>query len=107
MNAVKNDVEKLVEKELATANKKFPQFHSKHEGYAVILEEVEEAAREIDWIKADTEDLWDCVKHNSDATVVDNIVIRMLESAINAACEAIQVAAMCDKFLEIGKEVKY
>ena len=36
MNAVENDVRVLVGKELAAANERFPQFHSAHEGYAVI-----------------------------------------------------------------------
>ena len=42
MNAIENDVRALVDKELDAANERFPQFHSAHEGYAVILEEVEE-----------------------------------------------------------------
>lgn len=42
MNVIENDVRALVDKELTAANERFPQFHSAHEGYAVILEEVEE-----------------------------------------------------------------
>ena len=38
MNAVSEDVEKLVEKELESANERFPQFHSPHEGWAVLRE---------------------------------------------------------------------
>ena len=41
MNAVKKDVEKLVVKELNSANEQFPLFASLHEGYAVMLEEKE------------------------------------------------------------------
>ena len=40
MNAEKSDVEKLVQKELESANQKFPMFRSDHEGAAVIYEEV-------------------------------------------------------------------
>lgn len=58
MNAVSEDVEKLVEKELEAANERFPQFHSPHEGWAVMQEEA-------------------------------------------AACEAIQVAAMARKYLDM------
>ena len=32
MNAVKEDVEKLVQKELESANQRFPMFRSDHEG---------------------------------------------------------------------------
>ena len=41
MNAVKEDVEKLVQKELESANQRFPMFHSDHEGAAVIFEEIQ------------------------------------------------------------------
>ena len=42
MNAVENQVRELVKVELAAANEKFPPFHSAHEGWAVLKEEVEE-----------------------------------------------------------------
>lgn len=38
MNAVSEDVAKLVEKELANANKQFPAFASEHEAWAVMHE---------------------------------------------------------------------
>lgn len=41
MNVVSEDVEKLVKKELEAANERFPQFHSEHEGWAVMQEEAE------------------------------------------------------------------
>lgn len=36
MNVVENDIRALVDKELAAANKRFPQFHSAHEAKTVI-----------------------------------------------------------------------
>lgn len=56
--------------ELRRARSKFPKFNSAHEGYAVLLEEVDE--------------LWDEVKHGS------------RERQCN---EAVQVAAMALRFL--------
>ena len=47
MNAVESDVRALVDKELAAANERFPPFHSAHEGWAVILEEVDELKAEV------------------------------------------------------------
>ena len=41
MNAVLANVRQLVDVELAAANERFPQFHSQHEGCAVV-----EAVRE-------------------------------------------------------------
>ena len=48
MNAIENQVRKLVAVELSAANERFPQFHSVHEGYAVILEEAEELKEEVE-----------------------------------------------------------
>ena len=42
MNAVSEDDEKLVEKELISANKQFPAFASEHEAWAVMHEELDE-----------------------------------------------------------------
>lgn len=42
-----SDIQKLVDKELEEANKKYPLFHSDHEAYAVIKEEIEECEEDI------------------------------------------------------------
>lgn len=64
------DVLDAVVLELASARRKFPAFHSGHEGYAVIREELDE--------------LWDAVKR-------DDIP--------HARREAVQVAAMALRFI--------
>lgn len=102
MNAVENQVRELVKVELAAANERFPQFHSQHEGYAVIREEVEETKEQLEAVERYLSYLWDRTKQ--DCTAKEQAeYIKMF--AINAACEAIQVAAMCKKFLEMeGKQ---
>ena len=60
----------LIKKEYFEAERKFPAFNSSHEGYAIILEELDE--------------LWDEIKANN-------------KSAIKF--EAIKVAAMALRFL--------
>ena len=57
--------------EYQRASDKFPPFHSAHEGYAVIQEEVDE--------------LWDCIKGNLAPNLTRD--------------EAVQVAAMALRFI--------
>ena len=98
MNVVENDIRALVDKKLAAANKRFPQFNSAHEGYAVIQEEVDELKEDMDRINGRIPSLRARVRFNDSC---EELVSRIYDDAINAAREAIQVAAMCKKFLEM------
>lgn len=102
MNAVHDDVVKLVDKELESANRKFPLFRSAHEGYAVILEEIDEARDEMDYLNALTNFLWKAVKVDRE---VENFLVEIQMKAEALACEAIQVAAMAKKFQESMKKM--
>ena len=95
MNAIKDDVQKLVMKELNNANEKFPLFESPHQGYAVILEEVEECMDELLSAQAALSDAWYWIKHNDLAL---SQIKQVKEAAEKLICEAVQVAAMCDKY---------
>ena len=101
MNAVENQVRELVEVELTSANELFPQFHSAHEGWAVILEEVNELSAETALVEKTANELWEHIKSNKPSGVIEYDADWVGRYAINAACEAIQVAAMCKKFLEM------
>ena len=101
MNAVKRDVEKLVQKELVSANQRFPLFHSDHEGAAVIMEEIDEAQEDMNNVQNNFLDLWKNVKRNSEPEYhAESVYI----CAVSLACEAIQVAAMAQKFIDSQKE---
>lgn len=103
MNAVENQVRELVKVELAAANKKFPPFHSAHEGWAVIREELDELETETEMAAASLAEAWEHIKDNDQAAKDE--IEWLWQYAINAACEAIQVAAMCQKFLDMeGKQ---
>jgi len=99
MKKIHADVQGLVDKELALANNNHPAFNSTHEGYAVIREEWKEHRREAEDLESWIELMEDAVFGNADAS---KYVDAMEETAIKAACEAIQIAAMCRKFKEGG-----
>ena len=101
MNAVKEDVEKLVQKELESADQKFPVFHSDYEGAAVICEEIEEAEHELKEMQFEFKEMWRSIKLNTGGTAFCDAV---LKRSLNLACEAIQVAAMAQKFIDSQKE---
>lgn len=101
MNVVNADVMELVNKEYAAAVKDHGPLASMHEGYAVLMEEVEEARDAMDRVKSITGWLWGSVKENQ----IEDIKIypaMIYENAVDMACEAIQVAAVCKRILDIG-----
>lgn len=98
MNAVENQVRDLVNVELAAANEKFPQFHSPHEGWAVMLEEILEMRDEMDKIDKHHDAMFFHIMHNSSAL---ECAKEVREHALRAAYEAIQVAAMAQKFRDM------
>ena len=73
-------------------------YHSDHEGYAVLLEEVEETERDLDYIKNHLVMLWDAVKADSSSEVKANARIIALD-AVQLAKEACQIAAVARKIL--------
>lgn len=86
----------LVNRELKEANKKYPLFSSDHEAYAVIKEEIEECEEDVQKMKMGLNCFWWKIKKDRKE---DDLIIGMKKLAMHAAAEAIQVAAMCDKFM--------
>lgn len=100
MKKLLEKVNKLVGEELEESNKNNPPiFHSAHEGYGVIAEEVMEAKCESSWLEDGLYGLL-CAIRNDDWNYVRDTCRHIREDAINMACECIQVAAMCDKMIE-------
>ena len=89
------EIQPLVGKELDRAMAKNPPFHSAHEAYAVIREEVEEGREELDCIEDLLRFIWRDIRLDS---VAWERVALLREHAIDCAAEMIQVAAMCDKW---------
>ena len=101
MNAVKSDVEKLVQKELESKNQKFPVFHSGYEGAAVIFMKLDNAKLQMVRTKERFENVWSFVKHESYSK---ELTMDLKHCAIELACSAIQVATMAQKFINSQKE---
>lgn len=92
----KKDIEKLIDAELAEANEKYPLFHSPHEAFAVLKEECDELADEMEWIKEKLGCIWTLVRQDRD---ISDEVFYLYNFAIAAVCEGIQVCAMARKAL--------
>lgn len=101
MSEIKSEVENLVQKELESADQKFPVFHSGYEGAAVILREIDNAKLQMVRTKERFEDVWSFVKHESYSK---ELTMDLKHCAIELACSAIQVAAMAQKFINSQKE---
>lgn len=92
-------IEKLAEMEKQDANRKFPLFHSMHEGYAVLLEEVEEAREALTRTEISLSALWAHIRDNN-AGRAPEFAGRIREHALDLATEAVQAAAMAQKFID-------
>ena len=93
-------ITELITQELASANAKFPPFHSCHEGYSVLREEVEETVLAISTLTTFMSRVWEQVKKD-DVSKADIEVLKL--AARDIIDEAIQVAAMCEKFSDFMK----
>jgi hypothetical protein len=93
----RENVQNAVLAELANAVRNYGAgYHSLHEGYAVLLEETEEASDDMDYIKKNMGVLWQSIKTND---LKDTTLLTDIEgTAQMLALEAIQIAAVCAKF---------
>ena len=101
MNAVRQKLPLLVKTELAAANSQHPPFASIHEAYAVMLEEFEETREELEILDQLMRKTWLAVRYD-DKMEAD--VLQLIEqTAVSAAAEAIQLAAMARKAMPLVK----
>ena len=93
-------VEQAVCYELQSIVKKYGAvYHSEHEAYAVLKEEIEEAADCLDGINKNLAYIWALIKDNH--IKKGYAAIKETEQyAIAMAEEATQIAAVCKRFLE-------
>lgn len=91
----KESIDQAVCYELQNIVKEYgPTYHSTHEGYAVLKEEVEEAAEDMKQMEQKLEHLWETIKINFS---VDDELTRLKAVAVALAGEAVQCAAALGK----------
>ena len=97
IEGVRKDVLVAAESELARAKEQFGEkYHSRHEAYGVLAEELYEVKHEMKWLAFHEEDLIGALHHDDDVAI-DHALDALRCAAIRAACELIQVAAVCHK----------
>lgn len=95
----------MAHNECAQGTTMYGPIASAHEGYALIKEELEEAQDEIVRVEQQLGHLWTSIKGN-DVSVYPHYLKQIQQTAILAACEMIQVAAMAEKTLGIAQTNK-
>lgn len=89
------ELDEVVDNEFLRASKDHgTTFSSYHEGYAVLLEEYDEALEELDRLVRAFRHLWAAIKNDDIPTLYPCEVKRY---AVLAAAELVQVAAMAEK----------
>lgn len=90
-------IQALISAELHRAEHKYKPINSSKEGYAVIKEEVEELEEEFYDLKNQLDSLWLNVK-GDDLDKQKEIVIKMYYYSLGLIKEAVQVAAMAERY---------
>ena len=102
MNAVTSQMEELANIEYEAAKADHRPLSSMHEGYAILLEELEETREALQGVENQVKGMWIAIKHDDTHTACRAAEIAA-ERAKHTACEAIQVAAVCQRFMDILK----
>lgn len=106
-NNTKEKIRDLVGDEYVMAARDNGEIHNTcHESYGVLLEEYEETQTEDRIFASQLSSYWELIKHN--VSFNDKLVKlqAMKDTAINAACEWIQVAAMCEKAMRTSESLR-
>ena len=96
-------IDKAVAYELQNIVKNYGAVYaSEHEGYAVLKEEIEEAADDLEQLNKNLAYLWALIKNNHIKKGCETIS-EAIDYAKMLAQEAVQIAAVCERFLETIK----
>ena len=95
-------IEQAVCYELRNIVKKYGStYNSEHEGYAVLLEEVQEACEDAEFMQDALKRLWTSIRQDE----LSNFELSQVRGFARALIEeAVQVTAVCERFMETVKK---
>ena len=93
-------ISNLANEEKVFAIDKYPQFHSTHEAYAVMLEELEETIEALEIVKNNIEVLWKMTRRNYPNEQVKQQLEKIAFECKQLSSESIQVYAVALKAIE-------
>ena len=91
-------IDDAVNDELKAATEKFSANNSRHESYAVLLEEFEELQNEMEQLKYWISIIWSDTKGNAPTDILMDKLIYAAITSRRLVAEAIQTSAMIQKF---------
>lgn len=98
---LKTDIVDIVLEELSAANNHYPLFSSDHEGWAVAKEEMEECQEVFNTATGHFMEMWNSIRKNEYAGGQAKLG---RDALVLVAAEAIQAAAMMEKFRTSAEE---
>lgn len=91
-------VKELIQAEYINACEKFgDKYHSLHEGYAVLKEEIKETEEELDKTRTALDLLWESIRYEYLEIDAEQVIESGLESVISQMKELAQVGAVLMK----------
>ena len=105
MRALMNNVIFLARKEKNRADRQYGPIRSDHEGYGVLAEEIQELQDEVSIFteKYAMECILRAIRDGDHAEMEAGLQV-LGQKALHAAAEAIQIAAVCERYMELVTE---
>lgn len=102
MNLVTVQMEGLAKIEYEAAKTDHGPLASMHEGWAVALGEFQETEEALNHVKQYLDEAWESIRADDSRGAEEAMDVAKF-FAIRCACEAVEVAAVCQRFLDLLK----
>lgn len=105
MESLMKAIYDMAKEEYERANSSHGPIAFAHEGWALVKEELEETQEELDDVEGYIAGMWDNIRLD-DLPEAKSKATLAWAAAIRCACEAVQVAAVCYRFMDLKEEEK-